>query len=67
MGSLSDWAADKDKEEREKATAVAEAFGRRKISDMVLTEGNYEDILWLWMNRNKILAQRKLIDMIGHW
>ena len=66
MGSISDWIADKEREEyeakREALMKTSRAQIRKEMDEM-----DYDELFWFWSNRKKILAQKELIEMIGHW
>lgn len=65
MGSSrKDWDDEIDREDRR--IDLIEAFRRREqfLKDVESTSFT-EDIEWLWRNREKIIRNRRLIDIIG--
>ena len=66
MGSLSDSFADQEREEETRQRLSLEARCRaayKKEMDSM----DFDELHWLWDNKQKILAQKSLIDLIGKW
>ena len=66
MGSMLDRIADQEREEFAAKRAIFEENARTQIT-REMNEMFFDDLFWFWSNRKKILALRKIIEMIGHW